>query len=64
MYDHKDADKQLRCATCEDTFVFTTGEQELFRLRGITSDPLHCPNCSRGRVLATTRLTSSNRAPT
>ncbi len=45
-------DKPLRCASCGDQFVFSSGEQELFRLRGITSDPEQCPNCAQGRVLA------------
>src|SRR5258708_7459948 len=45
-------DKDLRCASCGDGFVFSTGEQELYRLRGITSDPAQCPNCARGRMLA------------
>jgi Probable zinc-ribbon domain len=43
------ADKDLRCATCGDGFVFSAGEQELFRLRGISHQPEHCPNCTRGR---------------
>ena len=46
-------DKALRCRSCGDGFVFTSGEQELFRLRGITTEPVQCPNCVRGRVLAT-----------
>jgi ribosomal protein S27AE len=46
------ADKTLQCNSCGDGFVFTSGEQELFRLRGITVEPLHCPKCARGRVLA------------
>jgi hypothetical protein len=43
------ADKDLRCATCGDGFVYSAGEQELFRLRGISHEPEHCPNCTRGR---------------
>ena len=46
-------DKALRCATCGDGFVFTSGEQELFRLRGITTEPGQCSHCARGRVLST-----------
>ncbi|MBV9580806.1 MAG: zinc-ribbon domain containing protein [Chloroflexi bacterium] len=52
-------DKQLRCATCGDGFVYSRGEQELFRLRGIASDPTQCPNCVRGRVLATPHKANS-----
>jgi ribosomal protein S27AE len=46
------SDKPLRCASCGDQFVFSSGEQELFRLRGITSEPEQCPSCAHGRVLA------------
>ncbi len=52
---HEVADKDLRCASCGDAFVFSAGEQELFRLRGITQQPQHCPNCARGRGTATVR---------
>jgi hypothetical protein len=43
------SDKPIRCASCGDEFVFSSGEQELFRLRGITSEPQQCPACARGR---------------
>jgi Probable zinc-ribbon domain len=39
--------------SCGDGFIFSRGEQELFQLRGITAEPAQCPNCARGRVLAT-----------
>jgi ribosomal protein S27E len=52
MTEHETADKVLRCLLCGDGFVFSAGEQELFRLRGITSEPVHCPSCARGRVLS------------
>jgi hypothetical protein len=45
-------DIDLRCAACGDGFVFTAGEQELFRLRGINAQPEHCPSCARGPALA------------
>ncbi len=43
------ADKDLLCATCGDGFVFSAGEQELNRLRGIQDQPEHCPSCRRGQ---------------
>jgi ribosomal protein S27E len=58
MVEPTSADKNLRCATCGDGFVFSRGEQELFRLRGITSDPVQCPACARGQVT----LAASQRA--
>ena len=55
------ADKTLTCRDCNATFVFTSGEQELFRLRGITEEPGQCPNCARGRVLSTPARGNTNR---
>ena len=37
MSNRESADKSLRCANCGDGFIFSAGEQELFRLRGIQS---------------------------
>lgn len=56
------ADKALLCGSCGDAFVFTSGEQELYRLRGITTEPGQCPNCARGRVLSITREATKQRA--
>jgi hypothetical protein len=55
------ADKDLRCATCGDGFVFSAGEQELFRLRGIAQQPERCPDCKR-RGGAVPSLRSSQRS--
>jgi ribosomal protein S27AE len=55
MSNPESADQNLRCAACGDGFVFTAGEQELYRLRGITAQPEHCPACARGGVLAKPR---------
>jgi hypothetical protein len=60
MNQRREADKHLRCTSCGEAFVFSLGEQELFRLRGVTSEPTHCPNCARGRTLATTLGRSTN----
>ena len=53
MTTRENADKDLRCAACGDGFVFSAGEQELYRLRGVTRQPEHCPNCARSHGLAT-----------
>lgn len=42
-------DQRLTCAGCGEGFVFTAGEQELYRLRGVTHEPNRCPPCARGR---------------
>jgi hypothetical protein len=59
MSNRECADKDLRCASCGDGFVFSAGEQELYRLRGITQPPERCPSCARGRQLAN----ASGRSP-
>lgn len=46
------ADIDLHCAACGDGFVFSAGEQELYRLRGVSRQPEHCPNCTRSRGLS------------
>ena len=53
------ADKDLRCVTCGDGFVFSAGEQELFRLRGITEQPEHCPSCTRSHGIAPLRVATN-----
>jgi len=55
MNNRESIDQNLRCAACGDGFVFTAGEQELYRLRGITTPPEHCPSCARGGVLTNPR---------
>ncbi len=40
-------DRHLECHLCGEGFVFTAGEQELQRLRGIEAQPSRCPACRR-----------------
>jgi len=56
------ADKDLRCATCGDGFVFSAGEQELYRLRGVTRQPEHCPSCARSHAVAPLRVAKEGSA--
>jgi len=39
------ADKTLTCRDCGKTFVFTVGEQEFYRSRGLQHEPSRCPEC-------------------
>ena len=54
-------DLNLRCTSCGDGFVLSAGEQELFRLRGISRQPQQCPTCARGRTTSTPTRTASDR---
>ena len=38
------ADKDLTCVDCNETFVFTGGEQEFFASKGFT-EPKRCKAC-------------------
>ena len=40
-------DRHLECHLCGDSFVFSAGEQELQRVRGIDRVPTRCPVCRR-----------------
>ena len=45
-------DRNLTCADCGETFVFTAGEQEFYASKGFSSDPRRCPECRRKRKTA------------
>ena len=42
-------DKTLTCKDCGAEFVFTAGEQEFFKEKGLTSEPVRCPKCRKAR---------------
>ena len=42
-------DKNLTCNECNDTFVWTAGEQEFYAQRNLTNEPKRCPTCRQAR---------------
>jgi len=54
---HKDI--TLLCAECKQEFVFTAGEQDFYRQKGL-SHPLYCMIC-RGRKTAEERYFKSSK---
>ncbi|MBX9572806.1 MAG: zinc-ribbon domain containing protein [Candidatus Obscuribacterales bacterium] len=38
-------EKMLICRDCNQSFVFSTGEQEFFLLKGLKNEPKRCANC-------------------
>jgi CxxC-x17-CxxC domain-containing protein len=42
-------DKTIHCISCGEDFVFTAGEQEFYRSRGLTNEPTRCRNCREAR---------------
>jgi hypothetical protein len=43
------ADKTLICKDCQKEFVFTDGEQEFYREKGLVNEPQRCPDCRKER---------------
>ena len=41
-------DKEIQCADCGRTFLFTASEQEFFQGRGM-SEPKRCKDCRQAR---------------
>jgi CxxC-x17-CxxC domain-containing protein len=42
-------DKTLTCRDCNQSFIFTVGEQEFFAQKGFTNEPSRCPECRASR---------------
>lgn len=38
-------DKKIICKTCGKEFIFTAGEQEFYKARGIENEPKNCKAC-------------------
>ncbi len=45
-------DKTLVCKDCGHDFVFTVGEQEFYKEKGFTNEPVRCPDCRKARKSA------------
>ena len=42
-------DRELRCATCGELFVWTAGEQAYFADKHLPNEPRHCRACKARR---------------
>ena len=42
-------DKTLTCRDCGASFVFTAGEQNFYREKGLQNEPQRCPGCRAAR---------------
>jgi CxxC-x17-CxxC domain-containing protein len=42
-------DKSLTCSDCNNSFTFSSEEQEQFQSRGYTNEPKRCPECRQAR---------------
>jgi len=43
------ADKTLTCKDCSKEFIFTEGEQEFYKEKGLTNEPQRCPECRKAK---------------
>ncbi len=39
------ADRSFSCRECGSAFVWTSGEQEFYQLKGLLHEPQRCPDC-------------------
>lgn len=42
-------DKNIICKDCGKEFVFTTGEQEFYKEKGFTNDPVRYADCRKAK---------------
>ena len=42
-------EKNIICKDCGKEFIFTTGEQEFFKEKGFTNDPVRCADCRKSK---------------
>src|SRR5260370_370320 len=42
-------DKTIKCVDCGADFIFTVGEQEFYREKGLTHFPTRCKSCREAR---------------
>ncbi len=47
-------DKTLVCQDCGNEFVFTAGEQEFYKEKGLDNEPKRCKECRNKRKAART----------
>ena len=42
-------DKTLTCKDCNAEFIFSEGEQNFYKEKGIENEPVRCPECRKAR---------------
>ena len=43
------SDKTLTCKDCQSEFLFTAGEQDFYKQKGLQNEPGRCPECRNKR---------------
>ena len=49
-------DKTLVCQDCGNEFVFTAGEQEFYKEKGLDNEPKRCKECRNKRKATRTNI--------
>ena len=49
-------DKRLVCQDCGNEFVFTAGEQEFYKEKGLDNEPKRCKECRNRRKATRTNI--------
>ena len=49
-------DKTLVCQDCGNEFVFTAGEQEFYKQKGLDNEPKRCKECRNRRKATRTNI--------
>lgn len=42
-------DKKINCKECGKEFIFSSGEQEFYKEKGLENEPVRCSNCRNKR---------------
>lgn len=42
-------DQTIVCSDCSSNFIFSAGEQEFFKEKGLSNMPKRCPNCRKAK---------------
>lgn len=49
-------DKTIVCKDCNNEFVFTAGEQEFYKEKGLDNEPKRCKECRNKRKATRTNI--------
>ena len=55
------ADKTIICRDCNKEFVFTDGEQEFYKEKGLQNEPQRCHECRKAKKAEFNRKRFQNR---
>ena len=49
-------DKKITCKDCGKEFIFTVGEQEFYKEKGLDNEPKRCKECRNRRKATRTNI--------